>query len=226
MYTLPTQFCNSTQQNRCLTCSARTNTCLPARRQPNAYLQQKARMIGISLVELCIVVLLMTSGMLYAQPALRDFIEDARAITLTNHLISLLHYSRIQALIHQKPITLCRLEANTCLRPWRKALTVFIDRAPIGKLDARDKILLTSRLPALEGVIHWQSFRRKPYINFTPLGETHSQNGHLVTCVRPGASATARKIVINRQGRTRLARRTKNVGSHKTSIIGEWAKRC
>ena len=225
MHTAPTQTDHSTQNNRRLAYSGLTHPCLSATRQP-PQLQHKARLIGVSLVELCIVLLLITGGMLYAQPALRNFIEEARAITLTNHLISLLHYSRLQALIHQKSITLCQLKADACLRPWRQALTVFVDQAPIGKLGTSDKVLLTSKLPIPEGVIYWQSFRRKPYINFTSLGETASQNGHLVTCVSPSASATARKIVINRQGRTRLEGRSPSRASDTRSKIDGWAKRC
>ncbi len=226
-------------------CSCRISTCasfpplrssicnvLPSKYFPKRQLKihterrGKSPITGASLIELCVVILLITGGALYVQPQLRSFIEDNRAITLTNHLISLLHYSRFQALVHQQSITLCQLEAAICQKPWRRALTLFVDQAPIGRLDDTDKILLTSELPAPLGVIHWRSFRRKPYIHFTPLGGTRSQNGHFVICIAAGASGTARKVVINRQGRTRLEGRINASASKKRATSNQSAKRC
>ena len=186
----------------------------------------KANQFGLSLVELYVVLLIIFGGTLYAQPKLTEFIEQSRATTLSNHLVGLLHYSRIQALTHQKSVTLCQLEAGTCRVPWRVALTVFIDQPPIGNLNTGDTILLTTNLPAPLAVIYWRSFRRKPYLNFTAQGSTRSQNGHLITCIAPGASAAARKIVINQQGRTRVQRNTKNQPSNTKPGSRHWTKQC
>ena len=186
----------------------------------------KANQFGLSLIELYVVLLIIFVGSLYAQPKLAKFIEQGRATTLSNHLVGLLHYSRIQALTHQKSVTLCQLEAGTCRVPWRVALTVFIDQPPIGNLNTGDTILLTTNLPAPLAVIYWRSFRRKPYLNFTAQGSTRSQNGHLITCIAPGASAAARKIVINQQGRTRVQRNTKNQPSNTKPGSRHWTKQC
>jgi Tfp pilus assembly protein FimT len=91
-----------------------------------------------------------------------------------------------------------------CQRPWQTSLTVFEDRAPLGSLENADQALLTINLPD-DAKILWRSFRRKAYLRFTPLGGTDNQNGSFITCTRPGAIKTARKIVINRQGRFRVA---------------------
>ena len=137
-------------------------------------------------------------------PNLQSVIAQTQATTLANDLVSLLHYARLQALHHQRAVTVCHLVDGQCQRPWQTSLTVFEDRAPLGSLESADQALLTINLPD-DAKILWRSFRRKAYLRFTPLGGTDNQNGSFITCTRPGAIKTARKIVINRQGRFRVA---------------------
>lgn len=163
------------------------------------------RAFGFTLVELCVTTLILGILLRAAYPSLQSVMAQTQATTLANDLVSLLHYARLQALHHQRSITLCSLVDNECQRPWQTSLTVFVDHAPLGRLGNADQALLMINLPA-DAKILWRSFRRKAYLRFTALGATDNQNGTFVTCARPGAMKTARKIVINRQGRFRVAK--------------------
>ena len=83
-------------------------------------------------------------------------------------------------------------------------------RAPLGSLENADQALLTIDLPD-DSKILWRSFRRKAYLRFTPLGGTDNQNGRFITCAQPGNLAAVRNIIINRQGRFRVAKFEKDV---------------
>ena len=165
---------------------------------------RRSRALGFTLVELCVTLLILSLLLGAAYPSLQSVIAQTQATTLANDLVSLLHYARLQALHHQRAVTVCHLVDGQCQRPWQTSLTVFEDRAPLGSLENADQALLTINLPD-DAKILWRSFRRKAYLRFTPLGGTDNQNGSFITCTRPGAIKTARKIVINRQGRFRVA---------------------
>ena len=92
----------------------------------------------------------------------------------------------------------------------RQGLTVFVDQAPLGSLDNADQALLTIDLPD-DSKILWRSFRRKAYLRFTSSGATDNQNGRFITCAQPGNLAAVRNIIINRQGRFRVAKLEKDV---------------
>lgn len=165
---------------------------------------RRNRASGFTLIELFMTLLFLSILMQAAYPSLQSFIAQIQATTLANDLVSLLHYARLQALHHQRAITVCYLVDGRCQRPWQTRLTVFVDQVPLGNLDNADQALLTMTLPD-ESKILWRSFRRKAYLRFTALGATDNQNGSFITCARPRAFKTARKIVINRQGRFRVA---------------------
>jgi type IV fimbrial biogenesis protein FimT len=184
-----------------------TDATTPARysRKSSSTLARHNRAFGFTLVELCVSLLILSILMRAAYPSLQSFIAQTQATTLANDLVSLLHYARLQALHHQRSVTLCSLVDNECQRPWQTSLTVFVDQAPLGSLENADQALLTIALPD-DAKILWRSFRRKGYLRFTGLGATDNQNGTLITCPRPGEIKAARKIVINRQGRFRVAK--------------------
>ena len=179
----------------------------PKRKKPKRPLLQArhGRATGFTLIELCLTSLILGILLQAAYPSLQSFIAQTQATTLANDLVSLLHYARLQALHHQRAVTVCHLVDGQCQRPWQARLTVFEDRAPLGSLENADQALLTINLPD-DSKILWRSFRRKAYLRFTPFGGTDNQNGSFITCARPGAIKTVRKIVINRQGRFRVAK--------------------
>lgn len=162
------------------------------------------RAFGLTLIELCVTLLILSILLGAAYPGLQSVIAQTQATTLANDLVSLLHYARLQALHHQRAVTVCYLANGQCQRPWQARLTVFVDQAPLGSLENADQALLTIALPD-DSKILWRSFRRKAYLRFTALGATDNQNGSFITCARPRAMQTNRKIVINRQGRFRVA---------------------
>jgi len=171
---------------------------------------QRHRAFGITLVELCVILLILSILVRAAYPSLQSVVAQTQATTLANDLVSLLHYARLQALHHQRAVSLCSLIDNECQRPWQTSLTVFVDQAPLGSLDNADQALLTIDLPD-DSKILWRSFRRKAYLRFTSSGATDNQNGRFITCAQPGNLAAVRNIIINRQGRFRVAKLEKDV---------------
>ena len=171
---------------------------------------QRHRAFGITLVELCVILLILSILVRAAYPSLQSVVAQTQATTLVNDLVSLLHHARLQALHHQRAVSLCSLIDNECQRPWQTSLTVFLDQAPLGSLDNADQALLTIDLPD-DSKILWRSFRRKAYLRFTSSGATDNQNGRFITCAQPGNLAAVRNIIINRQGRFRVAKLEKDV---------------
>ena len=171
---------------------------------------RRKQTFGFTLLELCVTLLILSILLRAAYPSLQAVIAQTQAATLANDLVSLLHYARLQALHHQRAVTVCYLVDDRCQKPWQTRLTVFADQAPLGSLESADQALLTIALPD-DSKILWRSFRRKAYLRFTPLGATDNQNGSFITCARPKTIKTARKIVINRQGRFRVAKLKPNV---------------
>ena len=171
---------------------------------------QRHRAFGITLVELCVILLILSILVRAAYPSLQSVVAQTQATTLANDLVSLLHYARLQALHHQRAVSLCSLIDNECQRPWQTSLTVFVDQVPLGSLDNADQALLTIDLPD-DSKILWRSFRRKAYLRFTSSGATDNQNGRFITCAQPGNLAAVRNIIINRQGRFRVAKLEKDV---------------
>ena len=70
---------------------------------------RRKQTFGFTLLELCVTLLILSILLRAAYPSLQAVIAQTQATTLANDLVSLLHYARLQALHHQRAVTVCYL---------------------------------------------------------------------------------------------------------------------
>lgn len=163
---------------------------------------------GLSLVELLVTlaVAAVLTGM--AVPAFRDLVADRRGSAAINQIVGAVQYARNAAVTHHATVTLCPGTDRRCLArdQWHRGALLFLDRNGNGVLEANDPVL--GRLPSLDdgGRIYWRSFRNRGYLQFMPRGYTAWQNGNFLYCAAGGAATEARMVILNPQGRLRIAR--------------------
>lgn len=163
---------------------------------------------GATLVELLVTLAVAGVLLLFALPRFGGLLDSQRSTAAVNQLIGALSYARSAALLHRQTVTLCPSAGAQCLgrNEWHHGALIFLDHNRNGILDAEDQAL--TRLPALHpgARIYWRSFRNRSYLQFQPRGYTAWQNGSFLYCPPDAAPQRARMVILNQQGRTRLAR--------------------
>jgi len=121
------------------------------RTSPLTALPVQARETGFSLIELMIVMALLAALMTVGAPGLNDLIQSNRMATQTNDVVSMLTYTRGEALRRGARVSICPSSdgASCSGSDWGIGLVVFADLNRDGSLGAGEEILRT--LPALAG---------------------------------------------------------------------------
>jgi len=166
------------------------------------------KMVGLTLIELLVTLLIAALLMRLAAPAFSDLVAGSRSTAALNQLVGAVHMARSTAITQRTVITLCPASGETCLGrdQWHRGALLFRDRNANGRLDGDDRVL--ARLPPMsgDGRIYWRSFRNRTYLQFQPRGYTAWQNGNFLYCANGGSARDARMIILNAQGRVRVAR--------------------
>ncbi len=168
---------------------------------------------GYTLTELIAVTGIMGLLSLTVFPSVQGMLDRQATTTAINRMVVAVHVTRHSALIQQTRVTLCSLKASgKCGNNWADELTVFKDRNGNARLDAGEVII--RQLPPLQNKasITWRAFQNRQYLQMTPMGFTHYQNGNFVACPADGNPRWAKQIVINLQGRVRNNRRVNEAG--------------
>ncbi len=162
---------------------------------------------GFSLVELLVGVTLASLLTSLCIPAFSHLIASQRSTSRVNQMIGAVQLARQAAISLNTTTTLCPAEAGVCLgrNQWHNGAMIFTDRNQDGALDNNET--LVARLPRLEQGerIYWRSFRNRNFLRFKATGLTDWQNGHFLYCPPDGDPRYARSIILNAQGRVRLA---------------------
>jgi type IV fimbrial biogenesis protein FimT len=165
------------------------------------------KMRGFTLVELLAVLAIAGVLLALAFPALESRAPQERATAALNQLIGAIAFARSAAVLHGAPVTFCPGTAGACLGrdQWHRGALVFRDRNRNGSREPDETLL--SALPGLhQGArVYWRAFRSRSYLRFLPAGYTEWQNGHFLYCPASGDPTLARMLILNAQGRTRVA---------------------
>ena len=169
---------------------------------------------GFSLVELLVALAVASILLAFATPSFQALPRVQRSTAALNQMIGAISFARSAAVLHRAPVTLCPATAGQCLGKdqWHRGALIFRDPNQNGLRDSEETVL--SALPGLtEGDrLYWRSFRNRGYLRFMPAGYTHWQNGHFLYCPADGDATLARMLIVNAQGRTRVARDTDGDG--------------
>ncbi len=161
---------------------------------------------GFTLIELIVSVTVAAVLLSTGVPALTGFVLDSRRSAAVADFVAALQFSRNQALVNRKTVSLCRSANAGLARPscaastgWEAGWIVFEDADADGVLGPAE--ILLRRHEALDGklTLHGNSKVAKR-ITFRSAGIT-GNNGRLALCDRRGWGEAARIIVVSVGGR-------------------------
>jgi len=163
---------------------------------------------GLTLVELLVTLVIAGILLRMAAPAFSDLTAASRSTAALNQLIGAVNLARSTAVTHYGTVTLCPGAGQACFArdQWHRGALLFLDRNGNGRLEADDPIL--GRLPPFDdgGRVYWRSFRNRAYLQFQARGYTAWQNAYFLYCPASRDPRGARMVVLNAQGRIRVAR--------------------
>ncbi len=137
------------------------------------------------------------------QPVLARF----QARTTASALIDAIRMARNSSVSLRHAVTLCPTDGGkTCSGEWQNALMVFADRNEDGSRSADEPVLRMVHAADARGTLTWRAFRKKPWLQFLPLGHTAAQNGSFVYCPPDGNLRHAAVVIVNKLGHSRIAR--------------------
>ena len=166
-----------------------------------------SRAMGASLTEMltALAVAAVLAGV--AAPGMAALVGRGQADAAMAQMVGVIRYARHLAVTRGVTATLCPGAGATCGRrdSWHEGALVFVDGNGNGRLDAGEEI--ARQLPPLpRGYrLRWRSFRNRTSLSLQANGLTNWQNGNMLLCPPDGDARKARQLIINAQGRVRLA---------------------
>ena len=166
-----------------------------------------SRATGASLTEMltALAVVAVLAGV--AAPGMAALVGRGQADAAMEQMVGAIRYARHLAITHGATATLCPGTGAACGRrdSWHEGALVFLDGNGNGRVDAGEEIV--RRLPPLPRGhrLRWRSFRNRASLSMQPNGLTNWQNGNMLLCPPDRDARKARQLIINAQGRVRLA---------------------
>ena len=174
---------------------------------------QKGFTLSEILVTLSISALLISAAI----PDFTGLLMRNRAASLTNSLLTSLLLARSEAIKKNREVTLCKsTDSLACNGNWSDGWIIFSDVDGDRRLDSADgdQLLAVEHDTGVSFNITWNGFRSDNYIQFSPLGSIHSNNGTFILCPPGKDNHYARAVVVNRLGRARASRDNDSDGIH------------
>ncbi len=141
-----------------------------------------------------------------AMPSMLELIERTRATSTINALMGAIQFTRHSAVMFRSPVTLCpSSDGASCGRNWQHGAIAFVDYGRAGRVDSTDRVLRRFGPFPKGAQIRWRSFGNRRYLQMTPRGFTRHQPGHFQYCPPSADPRLARQIIVNWQGRARMA---------------------
>ncbi len=164
-------------------------------------------MVGFTLIELLIVVSITAIMLGFAFPSFVNMMERNRTAVSVNWLIGSIMFTRHAAIIKRTTVTLCpSVDGSSCGGKWHDGTIAFTDYNQDAEINGKDRLLQQFSSPTNGSTITWRAFRNRQYLQMTQMGFTNYQNGNFVYCSKSQDPRYSRQIILNVQGRPRLAR--------------------
>ncbi|WP_119694671.1 GspH/FimT family pseudopilin [Ectopseudomonas oleovorans] len=157
------------------------------------------RQHAFTLYELLIALAVMSIGMTMALPALSSLKQHSEREALRNHLHASIDHARLQAVLNKTTVELCgSRDGLNCSRDWSRGWRIQLYHSPAHTLLVQKN--RTSQ------PLQWAGFDQR--IRFYANGTSPSSNGRFFQCRN---STVAWQLILNRQGRARIARADENL---------------
>jgi len=163
---------------------------------------------GFTLSELIIAITTVATIVVFAVPSLSHILKTNRSASETNEFLSVLQLARNTAVAQSVRITLCRGSTTCGDTTWTNGWMMFTDRNGnrVVDVDDGDGVIRTEQDPVPGYTLSWRAFGSNDYIQFTPEGRLHGQNGTFLFCPTAGNVRYARGVIVSRTGRARATR--------------------
>ncbi|MAM69628.1 MAG: hypothetical protein CMP91_00600 [Gammaproteobacteria bacterium] len=162
---------------------------------------------GYSLFELLIALAIASVLLNLAIPGYANFIERNQARVVIEQLQRAISLARQTAVNEGRMTTLCRSkDGKHCGGKWQEGFIVFTDQNGDRKINGKDRLVEVFPALAAKGTLIFRAFQNKQYLQMTAQGFTNYQNGNFTFCPASQKTELAQQLIINRAGRTYLAR--------------------
>lgn len=159
---------------------------------------------GFTLIELLVVLVLVTVLIGFAVPTYRSLVASNRVLTQVNQVITAVNFARSEAVRRHMVVTVCpSANGQNCAGKWRDGWIVFTDQKATGKFAPGDQLLRVYSAIPVKDQLEWRGSRSSGYLQLSPTGGTHGQQGTFIYCA--SASKIPQVIIISQTGRIRTA---------------------
>ena len=160
---------------------------------------------GITLVELVAGVAVAAILVSLSIPPFRHQMKSAAAMAESHQLLSLLARARVEAIKHNRVVTLCRsADGVACGGTWSQGWLLFVDANRNGSRDEAETVLAVGR-PGNGYRLRLAAFGSPNRMRFSPAGFTLAGNGTFRLCPEDGDVHYARAVIVNKAGRARIS---------------------
>ena len=172
------------------------------------------RTFGYSLAELLLVLAIL--ALLIANSHLPGFArarESKQADAVMTEIVAAISMARQAAVAESTMVTFCRSDDGLhCHGKWHDGSIIFTDGNADRIINDDDRLLFRLQALTTPGVLRFNSFGNKQYLQLTPLGITNYQNGNFTFCPENGDATLARQVIVSMTARTRYAKDTDGDG--------------
>ena len=165
---------------------------------------------GFSLTETLVVMAVAATLAGIAVPSFAGWMRETRLTTMTNDLLSTLHFARSEAIKRNRRVTVCTsVTQDECAEDigWQFGWIVFEDRDGDGRRSDAEQILGVAARADIALTMSGNAPVRD-YVSYVSTGETRSRSGALqMGAVTACVQGSAKRVVIAATGRPRVVRR-------------------
>jgi len=159
---------------------------------------------GYTIIELLTAVGIIAILLIIGIPGFRAFIQNNRAITLTNNFVYSINYARSEAIKRGSPVTVCASNSTQTdcsnYSAWTNGWIIFLDPDGDGNIaNSDDRIRLGEKLDSSASMV-----TTVDHVTFQPSGFLSTGNGNFTLSASGCEGNNGRQVHLSNTGRISL----------------------